>query len=203
MSYSKYNVAIIPTENISQLSRKVSSRLGSDVYFHLNSVDIFPHLSLYHVPLEQAVVKEVCIILESAIQSIPIFTITGKEYYCYLGGWVGISYEKNSELLALENYVLHSLKNLWCRDFASEYEDVSGEKGKNIQEYGWADAGLRFFPHITLSRMKKDEYEEVIAVLNAHQISEWSFCVERVGLFELDEHGTCTKLLQTFDLKTI
>jgi len=200
MAYSKYNIAIIPPENIRELAREVSSQFTQNAYFTLNDGDIIPHLSLYHIPLARNSVDEANAVLEKTIQKFSSFEITGKEYYSHLGGWVGISYEKSARVISLEERVLDILEDLWCREFAHENEDVGGEKGKNIQKFGWVDAGSRFFPHITLSRLKNENDRSAKQSLEKYIISHWSFSVERVGLFELGEHGTCTKLLKTFYL---
>lgn len=203
MSYSRYNIVIIPPENIEDRSLEISSRFSNDGYFTLNQRDIFPHLSLYHIPLGQDAINETKEIIQQTVQGIPYFDIQGKEYRCHLEGWVGIHYEKTMELTSIHERILEALKSVWCREFAREHSDIVGIKGKNVQKYGWVDAQSRFNPHITLSRLKKVHCESVMEILHEYPMTDWSFRVKQVGLYDLGEHGTCTKLLQTFDLKRI
>ncbi|MCA9364574.1 MAG: hypothetical protein KC736_01645 [Candidatus Moranbacteria bacterium] len=161
MSYQKYNVAIIPSEDVLEQAIQVSQQLAEhDAFFILNTENVLPHVSLYHVALFHDKVSEAISVLEGLFESAFPVEMIQDEYDCVEGGWIDMSYQKTKALCDLHFRTIKVMQDVWDRDVLEQFHDfseLSPEKQQVIQKYGWPASDLFFRPHLTLSRLQNED----------------------------------------------
>jgi len=199
MTYQKYNVALIPSEAVGIQAIEMSQILADQGgVFVLNSTNAYPHVSLYHVPIDPTKEEEVIEVLRetlSQIQSAPLKQIG---YRSGEQGFVSVGYEKDEYILGLHRSVLQALAPLWMREIieTEKEEALSKEQQASLEQYGWKAAEDLFDPHLTFSRLAQPN-PEIVSELKSQN---FSFVSDLVGLFELGEQGTCIRCLAIFEL---
>ncbi len=200
MAYQKYNVALIPSEVVGIHAIEMSQMFeGNGGMFTLDSTHVYPHISLYHVPLDPEKVEGVIRVLQETLAGIQPMPLKQSEYRSARSGFVNVGYEKSESLLNLHQAVLQSLKPFWSREIEEKEKNKewSPEQQTNASEYGWHAVDTLFDPHLTFSRLAEPNPEKVTDM----KPQNFSFVSDLVGLFELGEHGTCTRCLAIFELQ--
>ncbi len=200
MTYQKYNVALIPSEVVGIHAIEMSQMFeGNGGMFTLDSAHTYPHVSLYHVPLDPEKEEEVIQVLRETLAGIQPMPLKQSEYRSTSRGFVNVGYEKNESLMNLHRAVLQSLEPFWAREIGEEEknEERSPEQQASMSRYGWHAADTLFDPHLTFSRLEEPNPERVTDMKSQN----FSFVSDLVGLFELGEHGTCTRCLAIFELQ--
>ncbi|MBP6889435.1 MAG: hypothetical protein KBC83_03695 [Candidatus Moranbacteria bacterium] len=199
MTYQQYNVALIPSEAVGiqaiEMSRMLVDQGG---VFTLNSTNAYPHVSLYHVPLDPTKEEEVIEMLREALSHIQSAPLKQIGYRSSERGFVSVGYEKDEYILELHRSMLQALAPLWVKEIieTAKEEALSKEQQESLEQYGWKAAEDLFDPHLTFSRLVQPN-PEVVSELKPQN---FSFVSDLVGLFELGEHGTCTRCLAIFEL---
>ena len=201
-----YNIAIIPTPAVNHDAELISEFISSkeEVCFVLDQATRFPHISLYHVALEEASIKKVSASIRRITESFGAFKLASKGYHLLEGKWIDVSYELDSPLLKLHTTVLGAVAPLRVRksDVAmkEQWSDASPARQENLELYGWSEARDLFRPHLTLTRLRGRVGEDFLETFPA---KDFSFEAHTIGLYELGEYGTCTKLLAEYTLEPI
>ena len=200
MTYQKYNVALIPSEVVGIHAIEMSQMLERNGgMFTLDNARTYPHVSLYHVPLDPEKREEIIRVLRETLFLIQAMPLKQSEYRSTNHGFVSVGYERNESLFDLHRAVLQSLEPFWAREIREEEknEERSSEQQVNMNRYGWNTADTLFDPHMTFSRLR----EPNPGIVTHMTPQNFSFVSDLVGLFELGEHGTCTRCLAIFELQ--
>jgi 2'-5' RNA ligase len=199
MDYKRYDVVVIPPPEIAQQTVALSRALAPlGTFFTVDDVAIHPHISLYHIPLAESSLQTVSGLLQETLSTIDLFPLEQETYYPDQGVWVGVRYVASKPILDLHTLVIDALKG--CRvleddtRYAERWPEMNPEERKNLKECGWAHAYTHYSPHITFTKLKTPQVD-VLAHLPQY---EFSFIVDHVGLYELGEHGTATRLVADF-----
>ena len=173
----KYNIAIIPPDilcdKVISISQELYKRGGQ---FILGNQVNFAHITIAHFEChDDNILKSV--IDDSILQldKAHAFDIEQDEYRMN-EGWVDISFQKNGEILALYEIMLNILQEHNCQKTSDDWEGNS--------------------PHLTLSRFVNSKDFDIVTLPKYN----FSFRVEKIGIFELGEHGVNKKLLREFEL---
>lgn len=115
-------------------------------------------------------------------------------------GYVGVEIERTGQIQRLHMAAVRELSSLRIpkEDDPALNMVLSPAQLENLQRYGYPDAMELYNPHMTLTRCKDESQGE-----EAAEDVQWStneFRVTSFGLYESGEHGTCTRLLQEFDI---
>lgn len=202
MDYKRYDIVIIPPPEIREQAITLSQALAPlGTFFVLDDTTRYPHISLYHVPLQAAVLPDVIETLGRVARETPSFILRQGTYYPDQGVWVGVRYVADKPILDLHATVIDATKGFRTIEDDARYKarwaELSPKQRKNIEECGWADAYTRYSPHLTFSKLRAPR-ADVLAHLPQR---EFSFRVGYIGLFELGENGTCVRLIAQFQLE--
>ena len=174
----KYNIAISLPDDIRDKAIEMSALIVKNGgIFALSTQDNFPHMTITHFKCSSAegldnVVRE----LEVGLTNVQTFDINQFKYRMN-SGWVDVSFKLDKNILSIYDMVLTNLQKNNCTKTSSNWDD-------NL-------------PHITFSKFDSSK-DFNIETLPKY---DFSFIVDRIGVFELGEHGTNKKLLKQFSLR--
>ena len=201
MKTKLFNIVIYPPLNIIQKAITISKKLHrKGGLFILDNKNYFLHLTLYMVELPVKNIPQVIKTLKDLILKLKPFTITPTKYEQNETGYTNITFRRSKQLVQLQKQIVHAIQS-WTEGHLREKDQVQIKKltkteQKNLKQYGYRNVGTLFSPHITFTKLKKYNPD---AFLNIPK-TNFSFRVEKIGLFYLSKHGTCTKLIKIFDL---
>lgn len=173
----KYNIAIVPSKRIEELSIAISKRLyNRSGEFYLGSTMNFPHITIAHFKCGgMDALQDVINGCEVHIGTMAPFDLIQNQYRAQ-NGWIDMSFEISGQLLNMYNVALQILLDNKCEKTSDDWSDNA--------------------PHITLSRFK----DNIDIDLRMLPQSDFSFTVKKIGIFEIGEHGTNTKMTKQFIL---
>lgn len=198
----KYNVAIIPPEAVRERVIEMSEWIAAEgSQFVLDGETRHPHISLYHVALEDDRLPLVIAALTAGLESVRPFFLRQGPYRAVEDEWIDASYDRDEDIMRLHTAVIEAVKDLRANqgnekdrtDFAS----LSEEQQKSLLASGWTEAFERYAPHLTFARLKEKDTD----IVSKLPFEDFGFYAERIGLYEMGEHGTCTRLVHEFTLK--
>lgn len=197
----KYNIAIIPPEGIAKQAMMMSEHISTEgTYFVLDGTSLYPHISLYHVVLDDEHLSEIVQAVTDAVSSIQSFPLKSGPYRAVADEWIDVSYEREEGIMVLHEVVIGAVasrragKELEMN--RADWETLDVVARQNLERCGWTDAFEHYAPHLTFARLRSQD----ASILTRLPIMDYSFSVQAIGLYELGDHGTCTKLLHTFSL---
>jgi hypothetical protein len=202
-------VVLLPTTDIGRRSAEVSHELARHgTEFILQDGQFSPHLSLYMGRFDKQVGWEVELQLGQIAKSVPPPWLTADRYTQDLDeGMIEVSYAKSASVTRLQDLVVSALNPLRCglrprdpvgRVLAEWLPTTTGEVRGNLERYGYDEIGGQFRPHITFTRFTERNLR--IDVGGLPPLTEFTGLFPRLGLFEMAEHGTCTRRLVDLEL---
>lgn len=201
MEANHYAIVIIPPPEIAAQAIAVSHSLATfDSCFTLDGVTIYPHISLYHVPFAESALGSVFEALRNLAVLTTPFVLRQETYYPDQGIWVGVRYVADKPLLDLHTRVISATRAY--RDVADDvrfkerWVEIPAQELRNIEYCGWAHSFTLYSPHLTFTRLERPRAD----VLTHLAQPEFSFRVEHISVYEVKDHGTCTRLLADFQL---
>lgn len=202
MDYKRYDIIVIPPPEIAEQAIALSQALAPlGTFFVLDDELIHPHISLYHVPLEQSTLSDVTGALGRVARETAPFLLQQGTYYPDQGVWVGVRYTADKGILDLHTALITATKEFRIVEddvrYKARWAELDHYQRKNLEDCGWADAYTRYSPHITFTKLREPR-TDVLAHLPQR---EFSFLVDHIGLYELGENGTCTRLVADFWLQ--
>ncbi|MBP9728061.1 MAG: hypothetical protein KBD27_01655 [Candidatus Moranbacteria bacterium] len=202
MDYKRYDIVIIPPPDIREQTVALSRALVPlGTFFVVDDVTIHPHISLYHVPLTESNVTPVIEALGKIVQSTTPFLLRQDTYYPDQGVWVGLRYMADKPVLDLHTTIIDAIKAYRVIEDDARYKarwaELDPKERTNLAECGWAHAYTHYSPHITFTKLKEPRAN----ILDHLPQQEFSFFVDHIGLYELGDHGTATRLIADFWLK--
>lgn len=202
MDYKRYDIVVIPPREIAEQAIAMSQALVPlGTFFVLDGEALHPHISLYHVPLtDQALPAVIDALIAVAAATAPIL-LEQDTYYPDQGVWTGVRYVASKGILDLHTTAIAAIKDHRVIEddvrYKARWAELKPEQRKNLEGCGWADAYTRYFPHITFTKLREPR-TDVLAHLPQR---EFSFLADHIGLYELGENGTCTRLVADFWLE--
>lgn len=202
MQSSAFSVAVYPPKAISQKAISLSKTLtkrGS--LFTLDGVNYFPHITVYHTQFPLRNIVKVKQLLRQFAAKTKSFRASSLWYRQVEDGYIDVSYRRTKTFKALQRNViklLNPLREGVIRPIDKKLlSQFSKSERNNIRRYGYRRVGRNFFPHLTFTKFLHHQNDAFFWL--KHQ--DFSFDVNKIGLFGLGDHGTCRKLIETFTLE--
>lgn len=175
----KYNISIILPKNICKYAVSISNQLSKDGgVFVLGKEVNFPHITIAHFECSNQIIIEAIIdSMQKNAQKNNHFNIIQDKYDIYKNEWIFVSFMLNNKLQKLEKCMIDILKKNDCEKTSKYFSE--------------------FPAHITFSRKNAGDVIDIDELLKY----DFSFEVNKLGLFELGEHGTNKKLLKSVILQ--
>lgn len=198
----KLNLVILPDKKSNKISIDLSKKLSEKfkTFFILDGVELYPHISLYHVlfPIKNhgKIVEKIKSLAENTKPfNISLNRVTFENFSKVLH-W---KCELTPELASLHKRLIEDINPLREGVYENYLKDCTEEEKKNIEKYGYIHALELYDPHITITRF--DDREEIKSVLTQLPPSiERMFDVSKIHLGKLGDHGTVTEILEEFPL---
>lgn len=199
-----YNIVIVPSQIVHERAVFVSELIAKtkETHFILDSKSFFPHITLYHVNLDEAVIPDLVDSLQTMVASIEPFEMKENEYALINTEWVDRGYERSQKIQDLHQSVLETGVPFHKKsdgELKEEWSDLSPARKENLELYGWSEARDLYRPHLTLTRLKERAGEEILRELPE---VGFSFMATEVALYEMGEYGTCKTLVGIFSFRT-
>ena len=201
MDYQRYKISVVVPQDIAAQAIEMSQALrqfGS--VFVLDGETIHPHLSLYHVPFDEAALAVAITAVGEIAAATKPFLLQQDTYYPDQGVWIGVRYVADKAILDLHTAVIEATKQYRAEQddarYAARWADLGPEQRKNIGDCGWSDAFTQYSPHISFTKLEQPR-ADVLAHL-PHR--DFSFLADHIGLYAVGEHGVCTELVADFRL---
>jgi hypothetical protein len=145
-------------------------------------------------------VHEAAAALEGISSSVLKFNFTASHYFLK-SRYIDIEYHRTDNIDSLQAGVIEKCNPLRLGlPKASEHSlaNSEGEARSNLEMYGYKPCGKLFRPHMTFTRFSKDVSVLPEGLPDPHYFSG-SFVA--VGLFKIDENGTCISRVASYELK--
>ncbi len=203
--FARINIAFIPPQHVADHAIELCVEIAKnhEVEFKIGTSPPLPHLTVFspEVPTDQ--MDEVIARIASLAQSTPpvSMSFTAMET---LGGFVYATVSNSSPVKQVHNDVLELINPLRQNHQRDKYTTVSrdmfktGLEYKNVLTYGGSLVGELYNPHLTITRLVDHSLETEVAAATKWSIPE--FKINQIGIFASGGHGTCTKLLHSFNL---
>jgi len=196
MNYKRYDIVILPPQEIADQAISISQALAPlDSFYMLDGETLYPHLSLYHVPFAESALPAVRDALRKLADSTASFQLQHQNYYPDQGMWVGVRYVTNQAILGLHTAVITATRDYRIVEddarYFSRWSELSPKQQHNLKECGWKDAYTLYSPHLSFTKLKQPR-ADVLALLPGQDLS---FLVDHIALCELGDHGTCVKIV--------
>lgn len=202
--YVSCNVVLLPSTDLANKAIVASGALSKyHSLFTLHDGVLYPHLSLYMVRLDDEYIERVSQLLGDVAENTHRITAVAKGYSIgkgYGAGYIDAEYQVSPELRAVQELILRAVNPLRSgmrENDIAKLQDARGVKLANLEKYGYSAIGELFRPHITFTRLP---IYNPAALEVLPDVSEFSGVYESLGLFELGDHGTCTRKIATFPL---
>jgi hypothetical protein len=211
MSLPVYDVVLLPPVRINDLSIATSVRLGEAIEAEFALSDsIYPHISLYMANLTPENLEKAKSQLKEAAMQSSALSLEGQRFVTSPEGMCEIFYQKPPELIALQEKVVDTLNPLrtGMREFdpvgrkLAEYIQVAPKEARdNLQQYGYDEIGSFFNPHITLTRFKQRDSSPETTGFHFPAPQDFNALYTTLALCEMGDHGTCVKVIDTWELR--
>jgi hypothetical protein len=204
--FLRVNIAIIPTDKVRDKAITLSQQIFSNntAFFELDGIALHPHITLYAACFPENAIPEILHKVETLLQDVDCFDCIPKS----AGGgqgYLGIRFNRIPDIQKLHEKIVNSINPTRIRYMKDEIDDGSiykanlpQEEIENIKKYGYGPVLDRYSPHLTISRLKNNApTEDVIADTTWR---EFQFTAKTIGVFRMEEHGTCRELLKDITL---
>ncbi|MBI4133568.1 2'-5' RNA ligase family protein [Candidatus Uhrbacteria bacterium] len=200
MKSESFNIALYPPADISRraiaVSRTLKERGG---LFALDGERCVPHITLYFAEIPLQSVPQVKQVLSRCAKHTEPFRLSSLAYHQDESGYVHVACKKSPAIQKLQQEIIEAINPLrqellLPKDMARMHELPKAQQ-RNLQRYGFRSVGKQFSPHLTFTKLARYTKNALQGIGE----EDFSFDVTRIGLFVLGEHGTCRKLIKTFD----
>ncbi|MGB4834044.1 MAG: hypothetical protein WBP40_03390 [Candidatus Moraniibacteriota bacterium] len=201
MNSKRYDIVIIPPPEIAAQAIALSQALASQgSHFTLDGVTLYPHISLYHVPFTESALTTVFGALRDIAALTVPFVLRQETYYPDQGVWVGVRYVADKAILDLHTSIIAATRAYRESEEGVRYKEhwveIPDQELRNIEYCGWAHSFTLYSPHLTFTRLVRPS-ADVLAHLSQ---PEFSFRADHIGVYEVGDHGTCTRCVADFHL---
>lgn len=204
-----YDVVLLPTKDIADLSIEVSNQLEKDgTKFALNTSDALTHLSLYMANFTPENLAAAISKLAGVAAATPALPLTATAYTHDLEqGMFEITYGNTPAITALQTAIITELNPLRSglrekdpvgRTLVDYIPQTSGELRTNFDTFGYDEIGSFFRPHITFTRFTEYGHTTDLDILPS--VEAFSTTFTTLALCEMGENGTCSRTVATWNL---
>lgn len=205
MKTIRLNTALIPNKEANDESIRLSKAITDVVEceFVLDGKLFFPHVTLYSPEYPVSSTTQILKLVEKVSQSQKIIRLRNSQLKLSLDGGVGLMLKRNKTIDNFNNIIVDKLNPLRKGVLREKYLDKSvldsfnSEQRSNIEIYGYPYVMNLFNPHITITYIKNPEYWKKARFIKTKLNS---VTLNKIGIFEMGPHGTCTKLIAEFAL---
>lgn len=200
-----FNTAIIPPDDVSiqaiEMSKKVAEGVESE--FVLNLDRLLPHITVYQAKYPNKNIEKLKNIVRKLSSEQELFEVKLDVITVFYGTFLFWNCGKTDALQDLHQKVVRLANPL--RDGLIP-EQLANRRGLNegdrydIKTFGALLIGPRYKPHITITRLKRqDDAEKAIRILGDSK--SLYFKPKALILGYLGEHGTVTGIVESFRFK--
>jgi 2'-5' RNA ligase len=196
-----FDVAIYPDVRIRRQAIAASrslAKLGS--LYTLDERGPFPHISLYLTQFPIANLVKIESLLRNFAKSATPFTVRAAGYQQSEKAYVAVAYDKSHDIQKLHMgtlQLLNPLREGLIRDKDRERLKLwSDARRESVEKYGYHSAGSEYKPHISLAKMAQPEKLHLAEL----EDFDFTFEVNKIGLFRAGNYGTCIEAVALFDL---
>lgn len=156
------NIALLPNEETRDRAIEISQRLGREfaVHFTLNKESLLPHITLYqaHFPLTNVEsLKDKLLFLSSQIRPFEIRLGSFTVQYETFVFWDCVKQDDLQRAHQSMVDLANPLREGLVLPHLSTVTNLSPEDKQDIENFGSLLIGPRFYPHITITRLKNPE----------------------------------------------
>jgi len=202
MKSASFNIVILPPDEIAQKAISISKLFqNKKALFTLNDKNHFAHITLYMVELPLKNVPEVITELKKIASETRSLELTKDKYRQSFRGYLDVGFKKTHEVSALQKTIIEKINPF--REGLLKPSDQGMMSGmdkaelNNLKNYGSGFIFDQWTPHITFTKLEdtdKTAFENI-------KEEDFSFTVDKIGLFYLGDYGTCREKVAQFDLK--
>lgn len=203
----RLNVAFKVPKEISQYAISLSGNIcnQSSPFFVLDGMRCLPHMSIYSPEYPGNNIEKVISEVKHVSKKFePIEFVF--DYIDSHQGFIGANMRISDEINNVHKSILYLLNPYRENLLREKYKAENLEKinlpmmqKENIIKYGAPEVLAEYRPHVTLIRFK--DFDKAKEVLKDIKWNINKFIVDSIGIYEMGDHGTCTKLLEEFSLK--
>jgi len=202
MTPTKINVAFILPEEVAEIACELSKGIAKQVKteFHLDNKNFLPHISIYWTEYPNRAFKEISQITEELCKELSA-VVFEFEKIRVSHNYVYLDLKKTDKIQEVHSkflFKLNKIRNNHLREKYSNQEylySLTETEREMIKLYGYPYSANLYHPHITLNKLSEGEtlvFEKGFKLAN--------FVCNEIGVFEMGENGTCTKLVNAFNL---
>ena len=207
METIRLNTIIFPPQHIREEAMELSKKAASfaPTHFILNDRSYFAHSTLYspEYPLDR---------IDEVIESIRALSNSFKPQQMNFDaisststGGIAVEYTLSRNVKRLRENVIHTLNPIRNDVVRKKYihfetdNTLDSSQKESVRLYGYPINDYHF-PHITISHFKEKKMAQKFLAEYDNALSP--FLADKIAVCEMGLHGTCTKILGVFNLKT-
>jgi len=202
MEKTTLNIAILPSDEVMiqaiEMSKKIADEIGSS--FVLNPDSLIPHITVYQAQYPRENMDKLKNITKALSLGQELFEIKLETITVSHETFLFWNCEKSPILQNLQKKAVELANPLREGFVPASLADVSGlseEDRYDVKHYGALLIGSRYKPHITITRLNKEENagKAIKALSSSNKL--W-FKPKGLFLGYLGEHGTVTGIIENF-----
>lgn len=201
------NIAYKTPTDVSEAIIDLSQRFNKDpmLYPIIDGVDFYPHVTIYFADFPNRNFEKIIETTKKLVRDIQRQKLIFKELTASRR-YIDVEFEKSKSLQQIHETALKAINPFRKGYLREKYKDESylercnETEKENIVKYGYRNAMSLYRPHITITR-----FETVLQVKEAMNKIKWDipeFEVDTLAVYEMGEHGTCKRELESFQLCT-
>jgi 2'-5' RNA ligase len=200
MKSAPFNIVIAPSKQVAKKAAGISKKLKGRGGLFVLDKNHSPHITLYMTEFPLKNIPEIKTRLQGLAAKMRPFLTSSLNYGQSKDGDIDINYWHSRDIQNLQRKIislLNPLRGGLIRKRDEERKRLLPKKQqRNIELYGYRSVGQEFHPHLTFTKLAKFNKS---AFANIKKLN-FSFVVKKIGFSRLGDHGTCHKLIKTFDL---
>ena len=205
MDIVRLNVVLQPPPEVVRYAIKLSKELATrgEPYFVLDGATLHPHVTLYQGVYPTHNISSVPNAVRQVAGMFKPLMCTAEKIDC-LWGFITVKFPLAPELKQLHEQLVQRLNpmregHIFAKYLEPEYQTrFNPAQRESVRQYGYPGALHLFNPHLSLIRFKD---ETLAAEVSRNLKCELKpFTVSELAVYEMGEHGTCTKLVEKFKL---
>ena len=202
----EFNVCLIPNKKIQQTCIKLSQEISQQYQtnFILNHKNPIPHISIYHIGIPTKNKNKLFNLVENISKTHQPFKVKSKNFFQF-DNFFFINTNISNSFIRLHNNVVDTLNPLregFLRNEIKEFinnPNVSQQRKKYAQKYGYFLVKNEFIPHITITNfLNRSDIKQVIKKFN---LPKFSFIADKIFITKIGPYGTVSKIIKEYRLK--
>ena len=119
------DIVILPSEDLSRTIGKQAQALRkrTQLIFSVDNKKLFAHISLLHISIKKAKLKNLFKQASTLAEAIKPFIISLSKIETDSRGWVSLGLKKSKKLIALQKKILRNISNLRDKNWHEDYDN--------------------------------------------------------------------------------